>query len=80
MAKAGFVITAPSRSWSGTSNDLMERLTAMRTTPASASQSEWQTVCRQIAEVLVNSDPVEIFTNQKTEYVDKLIVALGGTV
>jgi len=54
----GFSTSVPSRAWSGDANALIERLTVMIDTPASASKSEWQAVWRGIGEVAQGTDPV----------------------
>ncbi|AGG58296.1 hypothetical protein NVP3058O_007 [Vibrio phage 3.058.O._10N.286.46.B8] len=53
----GFSTSVPGRAWSGDANAMMERLTAMIDTPASASKSEWQAIWRGIAEVAQGTDP-----------------------
>lgn len=74
MAKLGFSTSVPGRAWSGDSNAMMERLTAMIDDPANASVSEWQAIWRGIAEVAEGSEPNEFTTN--ASYRAALITAL----
>lgn len=53
----GFSTSVPGRAWSGDANALLERLTAMIDTPATASRSEWQAIWRGIGEVAMGTDP-----------------------
>lgn len=74
MSKQGFSTSVPSRAWSGNSNALIERLTAMIDDPTNASKSEWQAIWRGIGEVAMGSEPNEFTTN--AAYRAALITAL----
>lgn len=74
MAKTGFATSAQGRAWSGDANAIIERLTNMVDNNSSASVSEWQTICRQLGEVMAGSNPQEFCTN--ASYRAALVTAL----
>lgn len=53
----GFPTSVQGRAWSGDSNAVLERLTAMIDDSANASKSEWQAIWRNVAEVAQGTDP-----------------------